>query len=138
MKAIPNHYLKLMNPADRLPMGKAGRTLEEIDAKAAIKSEKQLQQIVVSYIQMKGWLVFYGAFGKASNRTPGEPDLTVLLPDGITVFVELKAPKGKLTNNQPEMHAKMNGLGHTVHVVRSLDDFLSIPNVVFELGQTRF
>ncbi len=52
----------------------------------------------------------------------GFPDLMVLFPGAVTVFLEVKAPGNYPTPEQREMHARLEGLGFPVAVVRSIDD----------------
>lgn len=47
------------------------------------------------------------------------PDRLVTLPGGIIVFVELKAPGKKPTDNQSRDHARRRSLGCTVLVIDS-------------------
>lgn len=67
---------------------------------------------------------------RASGMVPGAPDLTVALPGGHTVYLEVKAPgdkatgtrAGRLSSAQCEFHDRMARIGHIVHVVRSIAD----------------
>ena len=59
---------------------------------------------------------------KAAGVLPGMPDLTVCLPGGRVAFVEVKAAKGRVSEAQHEIHARLRGLGHLVVVARSIDD----------------
>ena len=59
---------------------------------------------------------------KAAGVQKGWPDLTVALPGGRTVYVEVKAAKGRISDAQHEIHARLRGLGHLVVVARSIDD----------------
>jgi len=70
--------------------------------------------------------------GKAIKFTSpyytGMPDRLVLLPKGLCVFVEMKAPGGRQSKLQRCRAAKLAGLGHAVFVVDdsgSLADFIS-------------
>lgn len=53
---------------------------------------------------------------KAAGMRKGAPDLSFVLPDGATVYVELKAPSGTLT---PEQKALGETLGDAFVVCRS-------------------
>jgi hypothetical protein len=52
----------------------------------------------------------------------GTPDLVVIAPGGVTVWLEVKAPRGTLSEAQKATHARWRGLGHHVAVVRSIED----------------
>lgn len=49
----------------------------------------------------------------------GAPDRLVLLPGGITVFVELKSSTGSLDPRQRHWHHRASLLGHHVYVLSS-------------------
>ncbi len=56
---------------------------------------------------------------KAEGVISGVPDLCCLLPDGITIWIEMKRETGgKVTKAQKEFHKKMQALGHTVKVCK--------------------
>lgn len=59
---------------------------------------------------------------------PGTPDLCVLCPDGLTVWLEIKTEDGKLSLTQKQYHEKMRALGHCVRVVRSVKEALEVCN----------
>ena len=64
----------------------------------------------------------FGAARKASGVTSGWPDLTLALPGGRTLYLELKAPKGRVSEAQEYIHARLRSLGHQVEVVRSVEE----------------
>ena len=59
-------------------------------------------------------------------RTIGEPDWTLLADRGRVFFIECKTAKSKLTPEQLAIKCWAAKLGHTVHVVRSMAEFLQI------------
>jgi len=61
---------------------------------------------------------------KGMGMLPGFPDLLVLAPGGRALFIELKAGRGRLAPRQREAHAAIEGLGHAVRTVRTLDGFI--------------
>lgn len=68
--------------------------------------------------------------GKGTSRRvvqgvePGTPDLLVMLPKGRTVWIELKAPNGKLTPEQARWHGEACGLDHRTAVCRTVREVL--------------
>ena len=62
----------------------------------------------------------------APGLLPGAPDLVVALPNGRVLWLEVKAPKGVLSDNQVLVHERLGEIGHTVYVVRSIDDVKEI------------
>ena len=87
-------------------------------------SESELQKKCIQYCKHQGWPVFHDRSRHVNE--PGWPDLTVYLPNGKTVLVELKAKAGKLRKEQKELKLRLHFLGHTVHVVKSFKKFVSI------------
>lgn len=62
------------------------------------------------------------SWAKRQGAYKGFPDLLVMVPGGRTVFFEVKAPKGYATPEQRALHEKMRDLGHSVAIVRGIDD----------------
>lgn len=66
------------------------------------------------------------ANGYAANAVagllPGAPDLVIALPEGKVLWMEVKAPKGRVSDNQILVHGLLNAAGHSCVVVRSIDD----------------
>ncbi|MGL6021810.1 MAG: VRR-NUC domain-containing protein [Chitinophagaceae bacterium] len=60
---------------------------------------------------------------KHSGVMAGEPDLLLRLPNGITINMEIKTDKGRLSDYQKEFYnfCKLNN--HYYFVVRSVDEF---------------
>jgi len=60
----------------------------------------------------------------------GWPDRIVALPNGKTLWVELKRPGGKTTPLQDKVHKELKDRGHVVHVIDSkegIDSVLGTP-----------
>lgn len=62
-----------------------------------------------------------GARRKARGCLPGWPDMGIVW-DTRTHYIELKAPKGRLSSEQKEKHAELRAAGAKVGVCRSLDE----------------
>lgn len=56
---------------------------------------------------------------KWQSTRRGVPDRIVFLPGGRTIYVELKAPNGRLSAQQQHVHGMLRDLGHDVRVVWS-------------------
>ena len=52
----------------------------------------------------------------------GIPDLGLILPDGRSAWIEVKAPGGSLSPEQKAVHKALTDLGHPYAVCRSVDD----------------
>jgi len=60
---------------------------------------------------------------KKEGAKSGVPDLQILLPNGKTVFIEMKKEKGgKLSIEQLDFIDKSQSLGHTVIVAHGCND----------------
>lgn len=100
-----------------------------------MRPEEQIQSAIVAYIEA----VVPGAVviaipnaarrkkgGKAGNAVPGlkkgAPDLVVALPRGMTVWIEVKARKGRARQDQIDMAAALNWVDHVHVYARSIED----------------
>jgi hypothetical protein len=101
--------------------------------------ERDAQNAVVKWLRSHGLLVSatqnergakskdasaqarFGQARKASGVTAGFPDLTLCLRDGRTVYIEMKAPAGRLSPAQLAIHAWLLEHGHIVVTGTSID-----------------
>lgn len=90
--------------------------------------ESELHRDIVEFCQRQypPWLCFHGSMAHRAFRTPGEPDFILMADGGRTFFVEAKTRTGKLSMEQLGVQLQASRLGHTVHVVRSLDEFRKV------------
>jgi hypothetical protein len=88
-------------------------------------SEADLHEQIFAECRRRGWIPLHGAMSERTHRTIGEPDFIIIADRGQVLFVECKSSYGKLRPEQQALHIWMRKLGHTVHVVRSLAEFLS-------------
>lgn len=70
----------------------------------------------------RGWAA-QAEFKRLGGRA-GIPDLTII-HDGRALFIELKAPKGRVTRTQADMHAKLQAAGCDVLVARSVEEVMT-------------
>lgn len=101
--------------------------------------ERDAQQAVVAWLRAVGCLVNasenerradsadpnaqarFQMMRKKNGITPGWPDLTVALPGGRIVLIEMKARGGRLSPAQQDVHAMLEALGAIVVVGTSLE-----------------
>lgn len=57
------------------------------------------------------------AEAQATGLTPGEPDVRVYLPGARICHIELKTPRGRVSEEQKKRHARLRALGHVVTVI---------------------
>ena len=103
---------------------------------AASKSEereKDLHNQILAECKRRGWIALHGSMAHSTFRTEGEWDFTILGTRYAmgheaprTWFIEAKVKGGKLSPAQLAIHAWAHKLGHTVHVVRSFEEFLEV------------
>lgn len=90
-----------------------------------IAREADLHSQIFDECRRRGWIAFHGAMSERSHRTLGEPDFTIIA-DHRVLFVECKTRVSKLTREQQAMIAHAAKLGTTIHVVRSMVEFLKL------------
>jgi hypothetical protein len=98
------------------------------------RAEDQIQAAIVNWLRtvLPGAIVLHlhnnprskvdGARLKAMGLVKGAPDLLVCLPGGRGVFIEVKAPKGRVSPEQHGFSFACQGIGWTWFVARSIDD----------------
>lgn len=89
-------------------------------------TEADLHEKIFDECRRRGWLPLHGAMSERTHRTMGEPDFVILAEGGRVLFVECKSAVGKLSAAQQSLHAWARKLGHTVHVVRTMEEFLGV------------
>ena len=63
---------------------------------------------------------------KAEGVLAGVADLVVMLPQGKSIYIEMKVKWNKQTDNQKEFQKKAIELGHTYAVCYSFEEFQQI------------
>lgn len=107
-------------------MAYEARRLPASKPESQVKDEAQLHEQILAEIRRRGWIALHGSMAHRTFRTPGEWDVTVVADSGRVLFVEMKTASGKLSTDQQAIHAWARKLGHTVHVVRSLEEFIAL------------
>ena len=79
--------------------------------------ERKIQPLIVKYIRSLG-----GICVKVDASRPGWPDLTVVMPDGTVLFLEVKQEGGRLRPAQKRIHDELRANHAHIHIVRSVDD----------------
>jgi hypothetical protein len=103
--------------------------------RAALVSEDQIQESILGWLELvlPDAIVFHVPNGGGRSKPeaaklkrmgvkPGVPDLEVILPDGLTVRLEVKTAIGRLSVDQQNFHFDLCGMGHLVATVRGVDD----------------
>ena len=63
---------------------------------------------------------------KAMGVNPGWPDFEILIPDGVTIRIEMKGEKGKLSPAQRAFHQRAKALGHLCYIAWSVEHVAEI------------
>jgi hypothetical protein len=123
-----------MSPEDRKALGL--RTLEEDMKRLVIKSEKELQNQIVAYANIRGIEMFRQRMDKKTTTKKGTPDLFFCamcngFPRGVAI--ETKYGSGTCTRDQNDMHARMKTRPNAwdVRVIRT---FIEVVDLFRELG----
>ena len=56
----------------------------------------------------------------------GWHDIEIIMPNGETLRIELKAAHGRLSDEQKRLRLQFMALGHTIHTVKSYKRFLEL------------
>ena len=88
--------------------------------------EASLHEEIFDECRRRGWIALHGSMAERTCRTLGEPDFTILAEAGRVLFVECKTRSGKLSPAQAALKFHAEKLGHMVHVVRSMEEFLAV------------
>ncbi|ALR07419.1 VRR-NUC domain-containing protein [Xylella fastidiosa] len=81
-----------------------------------IPRERTIERYLVAQVRAQG-----GEIRKVKwSGRHGAPDRIAMLPNGRTLWVELKAPGQQCTPHQVREHARLRGMGQHVVVVDSL------------------
>lgn len=88
--------------------------------------ESDLHRDILEYCeaQWPRWKYDHSRMDKRTRNTLGVPDFIIALPNGRTIWVECKRPGEKLSSAQQNFAAEMAKLGHTVHIVHTIQEFL--------------
>jgi hypothetical protein len=133
--SLPERVLSKLSKADR-PAGVL--TLSEASAKEIARTERDEQKTFAYYlsqVRARGKLRYYWAkTNKASTNMPGTLDFMVPISRGRTLYIEFKAPGGRLTKEQHEEIEGLKMLGHKVVIIQTAE--AAIRFVKEELNRT--
>jgi hypothetical protein len=104
----------------------AGGLHEHVPDSDDVLTEAELHDAIIAYAKHKGWICFYSPMCYRTRRCIGEQDFTILADHGRTFLIEVKTAKGKLTSEQLGLALWAEKLGHKIHLVRSVAEFLEV------------
>ncbi len=126
---IPTATLARLNPH---LFGGQGPAVRGQNGHTGTVREAELHGEIFDECRRRGWIALHGSMAERTCRTLGEPDFVILADGGRVLFVECKSRNGKLSPAQAALKFHAEKLGHTVHVVRSMQEFLEVAAVTHE------
>lgn len=129
----------------RMAAARGNTTLPSKPINREAELHKQIKDFCAQ--QFPQWVCLHGSTAHKTHRTIGEPDFVVAAQrkisqplydqfgqihgyatrtEPLVVFVECKRPGGKLSPEQQGMRLMLEKLGHKLHVVESMDEFLEV------------
>ena len=118
---IPSHTLRRLNPHLF-----GSQTAEARGQRSEVSREAALHEEIFDECRRRSWIALHGSMAERTCRTLGEPDFVILADGGRVLFVECKSRSGKLSPAQAALKHHAEKLGHTVQVVRSMEEFLEV------------
>jgi len=93
-----------------------------------VDQESKLHADIIEFCDTRWprWKYIHARMDKKSCIQVGAQDFTIFLPDGRFLLVECKARGGKLDPDQQIWRKEMEMIGHTVHTIWSMDEFLAL------------
>lgn len=89
----------------------------------AMQREADLHEAIRDYCRARGWRCVHSRMDRPSTCEVGTPDFAIVMPGGVTLWVEAKARTGKPTGEQLAWLAAIHRLGHVCGVVRNMEEF---------------
>jgi hypothetical protein len=103
-----------------------GRPAASIEPAVHTTSERDLHDAILLECRRRAFAVIHSRMDQASTIAVGAPDFVIAMPAGYTLWLEVKGPKGKPTPAQLAWLRHLEKLGHRAHLIRSLDEFVSL------------
>jgi hypothetical protein len=131
---LPNHLLRLVTAEDRAELGL--ETYEERMKKLVVKTERQLQSQIVSYLRLRGIEPIWHRTDRKSRATIGTPDILFAVMAGgfpMPIAMEVKFGTGTLSREQNDMLERMHARPNAWRTV-VVRNFIEVVDLLRELG----
>ena len=99
---------------------------KEDEPEADLALESELASKIVAHAKAHGWPCLYMKPLKSLQKIAIWLDITLALPQGQVIFLELKERKGVLRDKQRLVFNMLKHLGHEAYVVKSFKRYLEI------------
>lgn len=123
-RAVPSGWVQLEDGSYAHP--KMVGKLVSTPVANAVAMESDLHDAILAHCRAMQWPVVHSRMDVPQTAGVGTPDFVVAMPGGRTVWVEAKSAKGKLSPEQRAWMAALVRVGHTAHVVRSMQEFMEV------------
>lgn len=122
---LPENVKKLMSCEDRAALGVAGLAMLELISRQEIRSEKQLQNQIASWLRLRDLPFSHPRTDKKTTCAVGVEDFSVCFR-GFYVALECKHGAGTQTDDQLKREASIKANGGRYEVVRSLGQVFAV------------
>lgn len=130
---LPDKVLRLIDPAERAKLGKAGMTADEAAAKQEVRLERELHDLIGQLLNRNGITYGHALTHKKSTYTPGWPDFTFAV-QGVPCVWEVKLPGEPLDPAQEEIRRGLLANGWHYAIIRlygeAVEDLAFVKNVL--------
>lgn len=83
----------------------------------------ELHDGIIRYCKSRMWYYIYSRPDRPSTVGVGAPDFVIFADGGRVLVVECKSGTGKQSTPQKAVEVWLSQLGHTYHLVRSMEEF---------------
>ena len=125
MSSIPEGWVRLRDGSYAKPKH-IGRLVSGQADDQGVDREKDLHDAILKHCKFNGWPVVHSRMDVPQTAGVGTPDFVIAMPGGVTVWVEAKSATGKIKPEQSAWLAMLMRVGHSAHVVRSMQEFLEV------------
>jgi hypothetical protein len=107
-------------------MHEARMTAGQHNSVPAGGSERDLHEQILAECRSRGWIAIHSRMDRPATVAIGSPDFVILADRGRVFIIEAKSAKGKLTKEQAALRCWAEKLGHTIHLMRSYEEFVML------------
>lgn len=131
-------FLRRMRPEDRASLGKAGVTATEAQSKWQKGEERKMHDAFEQWLALHRSELYWdhSRMDKPTSNRVGHPDFVIQHGNRVT-NIELKAPGGKLTDKQREVHDWIKAAGGQVYVCYSAAEAIDVVRLELLAGSRR-
>jgi hypothetical protein len=96
------------------------------DCSIDLSPERVLHDRILKECRQRGYYVVHSRTDRKTTTDLGVPDVILAVPNGQTVWVEIKSRKAKLRPEQSYALAHLKKLNHRAYVIHSFTAFLEL------------